>query len=519
MQNLQPTGSVAEVFDRVLAVDPDREALVTASGRWSYAELDVMADRAAEALISLGVGRGDRVAAALPNDLDLVAAFHGAMRLGAVWVGVNRALAPPEQAFVLSDSACSVLLADAVTLSELEPHRRALPELSHTVKVGKGWAAALEPSSDRRSLADLDPTAPAAIAYTSGTTGHPKGAVLSQYNLLMPGAAVVASRGYGPELRKADCLPLTILNMLVLTTLLVAQAGGSCIVMDRVDAQGVADWIERERVTTWNGVPAQLYSLVNDDSIGPEALASLEELWVGGADCPESLREAVAAKFGTPVVHTYGLTEAPTIVSMDDRPVPGGADSHRRGASGRPLPHLRVRILDEEGRELGPGESGEVCLAPVQEGPWSGAYRPPRGYWHRPEATAELLRGGVVHTGDVGFLDGDGFLYLRDRRNQMILRGGANVYPAEVERVLLARPGVVAAAVAGVPDERLGQRVMAAIQVEPGVQVSSEDLTGHCLGQLARYKVPERFVFVEDFARNSMGKIDRKALYDLFPDH
>ncbi|MBN2622905.1 MAG: AMP-binding protein, partial [Acidimicrobiales bacterium] len=224
--------TVARVLDRALADDPDREALVTRSQRLSYAELDRLADRAAHALADLGVGTGDRVAASLPNEADVVVAFHGAMRLGAVWVGVNRALAPPEKRWQLADCGASLLLSD-------EP----LDDAGVTVLDTDGWRAALDAADDGPVGVEVDPYAPAGIAYTSGTTGRPKGAVHSQHNLLLPGAVLVATRGYGPELRKGDCFPFTILNLAVLTTLLVSQAGGTSIVMDRIDAEGVAEWI------------------------------------------------------------------------------------------------------------------------------------------------------------------------------------------------------------------------------------------------------------------------------------
>ena len=510
-----------------LAATPEQEALVTANGRWTYAELDRECAAAAGALDRLGVRAGDRVAACLPNDLAVVAAFHGVLRRGALWVGVNRALAPPEKSFILSDSGATLLLGDAAAVDEVRrgEHGARLVDIGETEWAGlisdaRSAAAPAGDSSRPGTSVPIDPHAPAAIAYTSGTTGHPKGVVHSQHNLLAPGAAVVALRGWDHTLRKGDCLPLTILNMLVLTTLLVAQAGGTCIVMDQVEAVSVAGWIERERVTVWNGVPALLHTMVNSEAVRPEALASLEELWVGGADCPDALRAAVAAKFGLPVTHTYGLTEAPTIVTIDPAPGPDGADPHRRGASGVALPHLAVRILDEKGDVVPAGESGEICLAPAglpSSDDGLGPYVPPLGYWDRPEATEALLVGGVMHTGDIGYLDEDGYLYIRDRKNLMILRGGANVYPAEVERVLSAIPGVEAVAVFGVEDERLGQRVAAAVQLRPGAALTDEDLVRACSTELARYKVPERWVFVEGFTRNSMGKIDRPALNRLLP--
>jgi long-chain acyl-CoA synthetase len=489
--------TVADVFAPVVAVDPDREALVTASGRWSYAELDRLASRAAHALAALGVRAGDRVAGALPNDLDVILAFHGAMRIGAVWVGINRALAPPEKQFLLDDSGTSLLLCDAATAEQVPAgDRRVL-----TIDDGPGeWRNALTAAPDEPFVAEVDPDAPAGIAYTSGTTGYPKGATHSQHNLLVPGAVLGASRGWGSSLRKGDFLALTILNMQVLTTLTTAQAGGTAIIFDRNDPVGIAEWIRHERVTVWNGPPALIHSLAHDDAVAPEDLASLAEVWNGGGDCPEPVRAAFAEKFGKPVLMTYGLSEAPTVVTIDD---PDG--THAVGGSGRPLPHLEIRVVDDE-----------LCVAAVSSGPYAGVYRPMLGYWNRDDATAETLRDGVLHTGDLGFVDDDGFLHVRDRKSLVIIRGGGNVYPAEIERVLHERPEVEACAVVGLADERLGERVAVAVQLRPGATVTEDDLRAHCLANLAKYKVPERWLFVDGFPRNSMGKIQRRDLPALF---
>lgn len=501
---MEPSATIARVFEKALARDPAAEALVTRTRRLSYDELEGLSNRAAHALAELGVKPGDRVAASLPNEWEVVVAFHGAMRLGAVWVGVNKVLAPPERQFLLDDSGSRLLLAE--------------PEVVESAQVGATLTTALTTAMWREALdaapstpwtgADIDPFAPAGLAYTSGTTGRPKGAVHSQHNLLLPGAVLVETRGYGPELRKGDCFPFTILNMAVLTTLLVSQAGGTSIVMDRMDAQGVAEWIRRERVTTWNGPPALLHSLAHHDDVSRDDLASLREVWTGGADCPEVIRRAFGDKFGTEVLATYGLSEAPTVVSIDDV---GGA-THREGASGRVLPHLAVRIAGPDGTTQPPGETGEIRVSAADD-----RYRTMLGYWARPDATAETLEGGELHTGDLGFVDEDGFLHLRDRASLLIIRGGANVYPAEVERVLLEYPGVGAAAVLGIADERLGERVMALIEVtDPTVEV--ESIRAHLLANLARYKVPERIVVVGHLPRNAMGKIVRKDLSELLYD-
>jgi len=362
------------------------------------------------------------------------------------------------------------------------------------------WYDALAAAPDEPFASHVDPYAPAGIAYTSGTTGYPKGAVHSQYNLLLPGAVLGATRGYGPGLRKGDFLPLTILNMQVLTTLLTAQAGGAAVIFDRSDAVGVAEWIRREHVTIWNGPPALIHSLAGDDGVVPDDLTTLDEVWNGGGDCPEPVRAAFEAKFAMPVLTTYGLSEAPTVVSCDPRNGP-----HVAGGSGLPLPHLAIRIVDDE-----------ICIAPQTEGEWAGVYRPMLGYWQRDDATADTLRDGLLHTGDLGFVDDEGYLHIRDRKSLVIIRGGGNVYPAEIERVLHELPEVEACAVVGLPDERLGERVAVAVQLRDGAHVGEDELRAHCLANLAKYKVPERWLFVDSFSRNSMGKIQRRDLPALF---
>lgn len=479
--------TIARVLDRALADRPDAPAVIARSGRLSYRELDAAADQAAGALAGLGLRPGDRLAASLPNDLDVVVAFHGAMRLGLIWVGLNTALASPEKKQIVDACGARVVLADAAEWRRLLSSASAAP----TVHV--------------------DPHAPAGIAYTSGTTGLPKGIVHSQHNLLLPGAVLVAECGYDETLRKGDCLPLTILNLMVLTTLLTAQAGGCCIVMDRRDPAGVIDWVRDESVNVWNGVPTQLFDLArsHDDRRGD--LATLREVWSGGGDCPDSLRQEFQDAFGLPLRATYGLTEAPTVVSID--PVGG---EWLPGASGKPLPHLEVRILDDAGNEQPVGELGEVCVQAATGGAWAGAWTPMLGEWR--DGAVVPYDAPVLRTGDLGVVDRDGWLSIRDRRKLVVVRGGANVYPAEVERVLLSVPGVQAAAAFGVPHERLGEQVAAIVQRAPGGDVQIEALRAACRERLARYKVPERWAVVDALPLNAMGKVVRTELAALLED-
>ena len=483
--------TIADVLRPALTRRPDAPAIVARSGTLTYAGLDRAAAVAAGAMWHLGVRPGHRVAVCLPNDLDIVVAFHGAQRIGAVWVGINESYPEHEQQALADLSAPSLILAGP---------RCGLP--GDGVVDATTWARLLTeaPAAPR---VDCDPDAPAGIAFTSGTTGVPKGIVHSQRNMLLPGRALIQTRGWGPDLRKGDCLPLTLLNMLILTTLLVAQAGGCCIVMDRRDVSGVAEWIGRERIAVWNGVPAQLYDLASRPDLD---IGALEEVWCGGSDCPDALRQSFTDTHQVPVRASYGLTEAPTVVSID--PVDGRT---RPGSAGQVLPHLDVAAYDDAGQRLPAGSTGELRIGPATSGKWAGTWTPLLGEWR--DGLVVPTAAASVATGDIGSVDADGWLTVLDRKKLVIVRGGANVYPAEVERVIRLHPAVTAVAVFGVPDDRLGEKVAALVQLSAELDLS--DLESLCRQRLARYKVPESWAAVGALPVNAMGKIVRTGLPTL----
>lgn len=506
--------TVSNVLAGPLARCPDRLALVGRHARYTYRELDAAVTQAASALHGLGVGPGDRVAASIANHPDIVIACLATMRLGAVWVGIARPLAPAEKAFMLADAEASVFLGDRTMAAQVESLREKIPSLRHLLEAEPGdndcaWARMLAAADGTPPLVNIDAFAPAAIAYTSGTTGFPKGAVHSQHNLLLPGAVAAATSAYPRGQVHGVLLPLTVLNLMVLVPLLVFQIDGTCVCMDRVDATGVAEWVRSENVGHFAAVPAIYHDLLTHADVRAGDLASLVRPEVGGAECPPSFLRLYRERFGSDVSIGYGMTEAPTAVtrSLGDRPP-------EPGLIGRPLPQIDIRLLDEEGRVVPEGEVGEICVAPAAEGPFAGVYTPMLGYWNKPEETATALRGGVLHTGDLGMRDpASGQLSIRGRRGDLILRGGANIYPAEIERVLHGDPRVAACAVLGIADERLGERVVAAVQLAEGaVGVTAEELKQLCAESLARYKVPEQFFFVDQVPRNSMGKIVKREL-------
>ncbi|MGH3577964.1 MAG: AMP-binding protein, partial [Mycobacterium sp.] len=333
--------SVGEVLDRPCCRHPDQVALVGRSERYTYAQLDAKANRAANALARLGIGPGDRVAASLPNHPDIVIAFLGAMRLGAIWVGLNRALAPPEMAVLLDDSGASVLLTD---------RPEAPDSWSGRVVTAPGdgageWGQLLTAAGSHRPTVEVDPLAPAAIAYTSGTTGQPKGVVHSQHNLVTVGAVNRVHGGWRAVPCQGAVLALTILNLMVLAPLLVFQLDGTCVCLERHDPETIARWVSSEGVQSFSAVPTIVYDLVSSPEVTPDDLGSLGTIGAGGMPLSAELRARYKQRFGKDVLPSYGLTEAPTAVTSTDPrfPLP-------TGTRGRALPHVVVTILDAQGR-------------------------------------------------------------------------------------------------------------------------------------------------------------------------
>ena len=507
---------VATILQRPLRERPHALALISRHDRLTYAQTDEQVRAAAQFLRELGVGQGDRVAACAGNHADIVIAFLAVQRLGAMWVGINRNYAPLEKRFLLQDSGALVFLADDKAADEIAALAEPLATLRHLVRMEPGDAAGGWRSGLRARLGaepefpTVDPFDPAAIAYTSGTTGFPKGVVHSQHNMVMAAwVSVVNSGRDDAEVVRATALPMTILNLMILGPVTAFATGAAHVCMDRIDAEGVAMWIEQEQVNTMSLVPTIVQDMLTLPSIKPEALRSITWLVAGAAVVPQGLPALYEARFGRKLTVGYGLTESPTGVASTSDESP-----QVQGAIGRPHFHLEVTIQDEAGQSVPTDEAGEICFRAAQSGKWANVYAGPLGYWKRPDATAHLLRGGWVHTGDVGSFDAQGELHIHDRRSDLIIRGGSNIYPAEVERVLREDPRVRDCAVVGKPDARLGE-VVAAF-VEPfdlaGSDRLIEDLKAYCRDRIAKYKIPVEWRLIDAMPRNAMGKIVKGKL-------
>jgi len=505
----------ATAIDRWVQERPDAEALIGRYSRFSFRDLDAEINAACAALTSLGVHEGDRVAACAPNHPEFAIAFMASQRLGAIWVGINKPLAAPEKRHIINDSGACVVLAGREAIDQIRSLRPDTPSLHHLIEMEAGdpacdWATLIARHRGAvRPKVAIDPFAPALISYTSGTTGLPKGAVHTQHNAVLVGLAINAHDSTDAGMRQGVVLALTINNMLIVGILYAWASGSPLICIDKTDTATIVEFVKRERIGSMAVVPTMLYDLLNNPAVNPGDIASLKLPKSGGAALPEEFRAKFRARFGTQLRATYGLTEAPTVVTQtSDRETPPPF------SSGKPLPQLALRICDEAGVELSVGEVGEICVGPCPVGPWPNVYTPMLGYWNRPEATAEALRDGWLRTGDLGCVDSDGNLFVKDRKKEMIIRGGSNIYPAEIERVLQQDARVQACAVVGRPDARLGEKVVAFVQPVPGnpAEALTEELKAACDRELARYKRPSEWIIVGEFPRNAMGKVIRPEL-------
>ncbi len=368
---------------------------------------------------------------------------------------------------------------------------------------------AAAPTEPRKASA-VDPLAPAAIAYTSGTSGSPKGVVHSQHNITLPGRFLATTPDFGASAVGGVCLALTILNVIAVSVLPSIIAQRPCVILPWPDPALIPDWVERHRITSMSMPPPTLFDLAHRHDVPAGSLRTLAHPRTGGAELPEEVRQAFTDRFGHGIAATYGLTEAPTIVSLERRGM-----RHVPGSSGEILPYLDVCIMDDDGKELPAGETGEICVRAAADGPWGGSYRPMLGYWRRPAATRKALLDGVLHTGDLGYVK-DGLLFPKDRRDNLILRGGASVYPAQIERVIRSLTGVADCAVVGFPDPAPGTAGRSGDRDGRGRHrfgpTTSSTIAGN---RLARYEIPESIIFVPALPRNTMNKVVRREVLDL----
>jgi long-chain acyl-CoA synthetase len=516
--NLPP--SLRAMFDTARGRG-DETFLVYEDERWSFADVMAHVDAVAALLVHrYGVAKGDRVAIGMRNYPEWIVAYAAITSIGAIAVSLNAWWTEEELAYGITDSGSTVLLADQ------ERAERAAPLLATGLRVvvvrPSGDLPAgterlddvLEPGAPMPDV-EIDPDDDATILYTSGTTGNPKGAV-STHRAVLSALMAYACRAAvnavmaGPDRPKSDhptsfilIVPLFHVTGCIPVMLSCFAGGTKLVIMYKWNPERALELIEREHITTFVGVPTMSWDLLESPDFATRDTSSLVSVGGGGAPAPPELVRRIDSSFskGRPSIG-YGMTETNAY-----GPQNLGDDYVRKPtSSGRTVPTMQVRVVDTDGNPVPTGEVGEI------------QFRGPnliRGYWGKPEATAEAFQDGWLRTGDIGRLDDEGFIYVEDRAKDMVIRGGENIYCAEVEAVLYEHPAVYEAAVFGVPHERLGEELAAAVVVRDGASVTADELQAFVGERLASFKVPTHLSFTtEQLPRNASGKILKRELRD-----
>ncbi len=469
----------------------------------TWAETDDRVERMAAALAAAGVGPGDRVAVMALNSVPHVEALVAVLRRGAIAVPVNFRMVPAEVAYVLTDSGATAAIVDDLFAPVLAAAREQAPAVAAVLTIGAGHAdllAAAPAGPPAHEAADAEP---AFLMYTSGTTGRPKGAVLTHRNLLLHAYSSIAHNGVpGDDRVNLSGAPLFhiagvsgfYLNAVVGGTTVISPSGG-------FDPAAMVDLLERERISSCFFVPAQWAAIVAVPGLADRDLSALRRLVWGAAPASTTLLRTMIATFPqADVVTAFGQTECSPVTC-----VLRGEDSIRKiGSIGTPMLNVEVRVVDDDMDDVPPGEVGEI----VYRGPTVMS-----GYWNKPEETAEAFRGGWFHSGDLVRADADGYLYVVDRKKDMIITGGENVYCAEVENVLAGHPKVAEVALIGVPDARYGEAPLAVVAPrDPADPPTPGDIEAFCREHLAGYKRPRDVVLVDALPRNASGKVLKTRL-------
>jgi long-chain acyl-CoA synthetase len=481
---------------------PGRPAALSAQGQLTYGQLDAASDRIAASLAASGIRPGDPVALQLPNIPQFLISYFGILKAGAVAVPLNVMLKAPEVAFHLGDSRARLLITWEGILAEAVKGAQAAG-LDEVYAVGhaddQGGAVPFEhllaADAPRYEMAMRDPADTAVIVYTSGTTGRPKGAELTHLQLYMN--ADIPGRLF--DIRPDDIVitALPLFHVFGLSSILhiCVRFGCTMSLIPRFSPAAVLEAVQRDRATIFDGVPTMFADLLSCPDLDGYDLSSLRVAISGGASIPGPLLDAFEERFGLVILEGYGLTETASTTTFNV-----SAEERRAYSVGKPIWGTQTQVWDDEGRPLPPGPEnvGEVVTRGLHV---------MKGYWHAPEATAAVFSGDWLRTGDLGYFDEDGFLFIVSRKKEVIIRGGYNVYPTEIENVLHAHPAVAEAAVVGVPDERLGQEVMAVVIARPAATLAEAELQSYLRERLADYKLPRIFEFCSEMPKNTLGKI------------
>ncbi|MCL4745449.1 MAG: long-chain fatty acid--CoA ligase [Burkholderiaceae bacterium] len=495
--------NLAQYLERHAVASPDHPAIRFEGRTISYRDLDRASSRLATALRAAGIAKGDRVAIYLPNVPEFAVSYYAIQKLGAIAVSINSIFKTEEVRFLLDDSGARAVVTVDELAAFVPPDCAAL---AHRIVVGaqseSGFDAWVRRGEELLGEGGMfaavhcEPEDPAALLYSSGTTGFPKGVTLTQANIHGNVASAAKYSGYRADDRLAVFLPLFhvygqnyIMNACVL-------AGATMVLFRRFVPDAVMRAVGEEKVTVFFGVPTIFIGLLSLD-LAQYDLSSIRYEMSAAATMPEEISRRWTDSFGRRIYEGYGLTECSPFACYND------LEEHRFGSVGRAVEGFELAIFDENDKEVAHGEWGEIVI----KGP--GVMK---GYWGRPEDSARALRGGWLHSGDIGRMDDDGYVYIVDRVKDMINVSGFKVWPAEVEQYLYKIAGVQEVAVYGMPDAEKGERVAVALVAKPGSDVTAESIVAYCRDNIAAYKVPAKVEIVKELPKSATGKILKRVL-------
>jgi long-chain acyl-CoA synthetase len=499
--------NLASLAEKNLAKYGEYERLVYEGSTYTNRHLHDMSRRFAGGLIELGLSPGDKVVVMMPNRPEALVAYPAIWRAGMTVVPVLFVLDARELELILMSSRAKAILTSPEIYPKVAAATRSLASKPHIIVAGlesetpAGGRPFAELVAKSRAMDDIvNPGGRdlATILYTSGTTGRPKG-VMQTHSNLYAHAMNSWNTASAREPGETTLLVLPLAHSFGLSAVLAGyQFGTRAILMRRFDAGQALKLIDQHKVKAMAGVPTMFVDMLTHPDADRYDTSSVKRWVVGAAAMPTEQLLAFEQKFGGTMYVGYGLSEAGPGVAGDREGMP-----RKPGATGVPLEGVRVKVVDEAGVELPRGQVGEICVSGPNVSP---------GYYEDEQATAETFRGGWLHTGDLGYVDDDGYLFVVDRQKDLIIRGGLNVYPHDVEEIIHTHPAVREVAVVGVPDSRMGEEVCAYLVARPGFEVSAEEIIAHCQARLAKYKTPRYVQFVENLPRTDIGKIRRREL-------
>ncbi len=500
--------NIADILNRTAARLPGKTAFVFNDQETSYRTLQQMSESFASALEKMEVKKGDRVAVFAPSCLEFVVSWFSVVKRGAVFIPVNIMLKARESRYILENAQVGTLIFHENQGELVQSIRPSLGFLKNLVVIGKeslpdsrSFSALLKEKPAKPLTVDCQPEDTATMIYTSGTTGFPKGAMITHANFYSNVRAIIQALYLDEDMVRVSVTPLFHAMGLTVNMLAVVMLGATAVIQAKLDFEEFLKANEKYRASMISGAPALHYMLVQDPRTAKYDCSSWKMASSGSSPLPVEILKRFEEKFKIPMVEAYGLTEVTTAATAN--PLLG---IRKPGSVGLPLPDLEIKIFDEKDEEVPPGEVGEVVIrgAAVM-----------KGYYNTPEATAETLKGGWLHTGDLGKKDEDGYLYILDRKKDMIICSGYNVYPREIEELLHTHPAVSEAAVIGMPDPKRGESPMAFIIPKPGQKTTEEELIEFCRENLANYKVIKAVKFVEEFPRNPNRKVLKRELREM----